>query len=241
MKIVSFKICPFVQRVIGVLELKNVDYDVEYISLAEKPDWFLEASPHGQVPILLTEQGVLFESEPIAEFIEESYDDVELHPNDPFDKAKNRAWIALAARNYLVQCHTQRSPSRQELENNLGELSKAFDKIEVALGGGPYFNGESISQVDIAWFVILYRSALVCRCTNVDFLADFPKLTAWRNRLLEVEQLCRSAPEGFAEEFSHFYLNENTYLGTLMKENKGDCGSALNACCDAETLHACCR
>jgi glutathione S-transferase len=41
MKIVSFKICPFVQRVIGVLELKQVSFEVEYISLMDKPDWFL--------------------------------------------------------------------------------------------------------------------------------------------------------------------------------------------------------
>jgi len=31
MKIVSYKICPFVQRVTALLEAKNVDYDVEYI------------------------------------------------------------------------------------------------------------------------------------------------------------------------------------------------------------------
>ena len=42
MKIVSFKICPFVHRVIAVLELKEVAYDVKYISLADKPNLFLK-------------------------------------------------------------------------------------------------------------------------------------------------------------------------------------------------------
>lgn len=241
MKIVSFKICPFVQRVIAVLELKKVEYEVEYISLAEKPPWFIEASPHGEVPLLMTSDGVLFESDPIVEYIDEIYDGNSLHPSDPFQKAQNRAWIALGTRSYLVQCHAQRSPTANDLaENQLG-LSQIFEKMENALAEGPYFNGKLISQVDAAWFVILYRTQLVCQCTGYDFLADFPKLSLWRKSLLEVNELERSAPEGFIEEFSHFYLNENTHLGNLMKSETGDCGSAGEACCDAATLSLCCR
>ena len=70
-KIVSFKICPFVQRVTALLEAKGLDYKVEYISLSDKPQWFLDISPNGQVPVMVTEGGVaLFESEAIVEYIE---------------------------------------------------------------------------------------------------------------------------------------------------------------------------
>ncbi len=44
-KIVSFKICPFVQRVTGLLEAKKIPYELEYISLKDKPQWFLDISP----------------------------------------------------------------------------------------------------------------------------------------------------------------------------------------------------
>lgn len=66
--VVSFSICPFVQRVTATLEARNIPYNVEYISLKEKPDWFLQASPNGQVPLLISEQGTtLFESDAIIE------------------------------------------------------------------------------------------------------------------------------------------------------------------------------
>ena len=65
MKVVSDAICPFAQRVIGVLELKGVDHEVERISLGDKPEWFLKASPNAQVPILIEDRGVLFESSAI--------------------------------------------------------------------------------------------------------------------------------------------------------------------------------
>lgn len=37
MKIVSFKICPFVQRVTALLEAKGIDYESDFISLSDKP------------------------------------------------------------------------------------------------------------------------------------------------------------------------------------------------------------
>ena len=55
MKIISFKICPFVQRVTALLEAKDIPYDIEFISLSDKPQWFLDISPNGQVPVLITD------------------------------------------------------------------------------------------------------------------------------------------------------------------------------------------
>ena len=241
MKIVSFKICPFVQRVIGALEVKQLSYEVEYISLMDKPDWFLKASPHGQVPILIEPAGVLFESGPISEYVDEAYGDFRLHPEDPFLKAQHRAWIELAANHYLVQCRTQRSTDEKDLEANLAILSTAFDKIQVALGDGPYFSGRELSMVDTAWFVLLHRAYLIEQCTAFDFLSKFPKVKRWQQALLDVEALTRSAPQGFIEEFANFYLHEHTYLGQLMQAHRGQCGASGDASCDADTLAACCR
>jgi glutathione S-transferase len=67
-KIVSFKICPFVQRLTALLEAKHIPYDIEYISLSDKPQWFLDISPIGQLPLFVTEGGTaLFESDAIVE------------------------------------------------------------------------------------------------------------------------------------------------------------------------------
>jgi len=241
LKIVSFKICPFVQRAIAVLELKQAAYEVEYISLRDKPDWFLQASPHGKVPILMSDQGVLFESGPITEFVDETCGDSRLHPSDPFERARDRAWIELAAGNYLVQCRTQRSPDAAQLETNRAELADAFGKIEAVVGEGPYFHADRLSLVDTAWFVLLHRAHIVEECSGVDFLNAFPRTKKWQQELLNVEALSNSAPEGFIEEFLNFYLHEGTYLGSLMMSGKGHCGAVEAASCDPATLSQCCR
>ena len=240
MKVVSFKICPFVQRVLAVLELKEIEYDVEYISLANKPDWFLEVSPHGQVPVLIEEDGALFESGPISEYIDEAYGSYRLHPNDPFIKARHRAWIELAAKNYLVQCGAQRSSDAANLDTNASRLSRAFSKIENVLDDGPYFAGSELSMVDTTWFVLLHRANIIEQCAGFDFLERFPKTKQWQAELLEVAALKRSVPESFIEGFVNFYLNDGTHLGNLMQAGQGRCGAADKAACNGATLSACC-
>ncbi len=39
LRLVSFDLCPFVQRSAIALEEKGIDYDMVYIDLRNKPDW----------------------------------------------------------------------------------------------------------------------------------------------------------------------------------------------------------
>ncbi len=121
----------------------------------DKPDWFLEKSPFGQVPILIEDQGTLFDSNAISEYLEEQYPN-KLHPDLAFIRATNRSWIGLAAKNYLVQCKTQRSSTKKILFENKVELDKDFEKMEAIISEGPYFSGGTISMVDAAWRGLLY-------------------------------------------------------------------------------------
>ncbi len=74
-----------------LLRAKDIEFDVTYINLQDKPDWFLELSPHGKVPVLKVGDEVLFESNAIAEYLDEVVPP-RLHPEDPLARAKNRAW-----------------------------------------------------------------------------------------------------------------------------------------------------
>ena len=149
-KIISFKICPFVQRVTALLEAKNIPYRIEFINLNDKPQWFLDISPTVQVPVLITESGVpLFESDVIVEYLEEAYNPLE-EDVLPEQKALDRAWSYLASKHYLSQCSAMRSPNKTTLEERPETLGKAFEKVEHALSEGPFFKGGNLSNVNIA-------------------------------------------------------------------------------------------
>ncbi len=220
MKVISSPICPFVQRVIAVLEAKDVTYEVEYIDLMNLPAWFIKISPNVEVPILISDNNVpLFESFAICEYLEEMYSPA-LHPDDPVKKALHRAWARQAVTQYLVQCSTQRSATKKILEEKTVEFVRLFAKVEKVLGDGPYFEGEHLSMVDTSWIPILHRSALIKKHTGFDFLTGFPKVNNWQQALLQTDVLKNSVPEMFEEYFVQFYLNEKRYLGQLMKANR---------------------
>ena len=185
MKLVSHVICPFVQRVKALLEAKDLFYTVQDIELSEKPAWFLESSPNAQVPILITDEGqVLFESDAIVEFVEETKD-IPLYSHDPVRRAHERAWSRLATNHYLAQCAAQRSADAATLKERVRTLDAAFEKIAVRLGPSKFFNGDALGMVEIAWLPLLHRAAIVKRFSGHDFLAGFPRLTDWQAAVLE--------------------------------------------------------
>lgn len=238
MKIVSFKVCPFVQRVTALLELKSIPYDIEYIDLSDKPQWFLEASPHGQVPILILDDGrVLFESEAITEYVDEAFW-VPVSSPDLVQKARDRAWSYLASRNYLAQCSAQRSPDKDTLTERRAELSEVFEKVEEELGEGPFFRGSSIGWVDIAWLTVLHRAAIIQRYTGVDFLEGFAKMKLWQEALLATGLAKKSVSGDFEKLFTAFYLSQASYLGHLARERCGEAFVGSPECCVEDM--ACC-
>ena len=76
LRLISHKLCPYVQRAVIVATEKDIPFHRIDIDLANKPDWFLDISPTGKVPLLeVTEHDgsvrIIFESAVIAEYLDE--------------------------------------------------------------------------------------------------------------------------------------------------------------------------
>ncbi|MCK0069356.1 glutathione S-transferase family protein [Kordiimonas laminariae] len=225
-KVISFKICPFVQRVTALLEAKSIPYEIDFISLKDKPQWFLDISPTGQVPVLIAKDGTpLFESDAIIEYVDEISEPLETDLT-PEAKALNRAWSYQASKHYLVQCSAMRSPDEETLAERSANLGKAFAKAEKQLGDGPYFSGNTIGNVDIAWLVLLHRTEIIRKETGYDFLAGYSKVQAWREALMKTGLAEKSVAEDFEQSFTDFYLSDKTFLGT-----GGNCAVPRNEPC----------
>ena len=217
-RVISFKICPFVQRVTGALEAKGVKYDIDFINLKNKPQWFLDLSPTGQVPLLLTKQGTaLFESDAIVEYIDDEFGPLEEPPKTPEEKALDRAWCYQASKHYLVQCGAMRSPDEETLNEKAANLGKAFARVEGWLNDSraPFFHGKALGKVDVAWLPLLHRASIVEKRSGFNFLESFPKVQKWQAALLQTGLAEKSVPEDFERAFSEFYLSPSTFLGQL--------------------------
>ncbi|NOH78218.1 glutathione S-transferase family protein [Vibrio sp. RE86] len=227
-KIVSFKICPFVQRVTAALEAKKIPYEIEYISLKNKPQWFLDISPNGQVPLLVTENGTaLFESDAIIEYIEDEFGALEEGVTNE-QRALDRAWSYLGSKHYLAQCSTMRSNDKATLTDRVANIAKAFGKVEKQLTG-PFFKGDQLSNVDMAWLPLLHRADIIKAHTCFDMLEGFPKVQAWQQQIMETGLVEKTVSEDFEAAFTGFYLSDDTFLGKG-EDCKPNNGCGTNCC-----------
>ena len=244
LKVIRFKICPFVQRITGMLEAKNIPYEIEYISLSDKPQWFLDISPNGQVPVLVTENSTaLFESDAIAEYLEEAYPALQ-EGLTAEQKALNRAWSYLGSKNYLPQCGAQSSKDPDTLIERTEKLAAAFAKVEKVLGEYRFFNSDTLSMVDLAWLPLLHRVHIIREKTGYDFLAGYPKVQAWQAAVVETGLAKKSVSEDFIEKFSDYYLSEKTFLGRCKNNCECDAGNLKEicietGCCDTQKAPGC--
>jgi len=135
-------------------------------------------------------------------------------------------------KNYLVQCGAMRSPDEARMRERSSELNKAFERVEVALGNGPYFWGEQLRQVDLAWLPLLHRAAIIERHTGYDFLRHYPQIKNWQQALLATGLAEQSVAPDFEQVFTAFYLSGSTFLGTgqnCQVDSASQCGG--EQCC----------
>ncbi|WP_153912976.1 glutathione S-transferase family protein [Shewanella sp. TC10] len=229
-KIISFKICPFVQRVTAALAAKNIAYEIEYISLSDKPQWFLDISPNGQVPVMVTENGTsLFESDAIIEYIEDEYGPLEQHVTNE-QRALDRAWSYLGSKHYLAQCGAMSSKDKATLEARFEKLYKAFQKAENQLTGSTqFFKSDALSNVDLAWLPLLHRADIIKQNSGYDMLCGLPKMQAWQQAIMTSSLVEKTVSSDFVEKFSGFYLT-NTYLAEGKDIVQTSCSGSANCC-----------
>jgi glutathione S-transferase len=202
--LISFPTCPFVQRAVISLKEKKVDFDVIYIDLADKPQWFLDISPLGKVPLLRVEHdgeppAVIFESAVILEYLEETLPADKLHPADPLLRAQHRGWIEFSS-NVLGDLYKLTNATDAEaLEAAKSALHGKFKRLESALGVGPYFAGTHFSLVDAAFGPVFRQIDALETVTSIGLLDGFPGLEHWRKALAARDSIRKAVPENYVE------------------------------------------
>src|SRR5882724_4688509 len=186
--LVSFKTCPWVQRAAIVLREKKVDFEFRHIERDNRPDWFLAISPHKKVPVLSIDGKVsLFESNAIAEYLDEAIAP-RLHPEDPVQRAINRAWTDYLPTFSDMVTGQAYSDDEAEYKEDITKIPPAFEKLEGALKAqspqGPFFNGAKYSLVDAAYAPFLQRYGYLDRIKPLGVIEKFPRLKAWAEALM---------------------------------------------------------
>ena len=204
LELISFKVCPFVQRAVISLLHTNTPYKVTYIDLSSPPDWFKQISPFGKVPVLkVDEEHVIFESAVIDEFIDEIHD-YDLLPKAPLQRAIDRSWIDFGSNLLLDFSGMIHAKTAEKYGSQLQLVKTEIDWLEKKLGQGPYFNGATFSLVDISYAPLFMRTDLLALADELYPEDKFPRVSAWAGKLLAIDELPKSVVSNFDEVlFNH--------------------------------------
>jgi glutathione S-transferase len=214
--LISFKLCPYVQRVAIALAEKGIPFDLQYVDLNNKPDWFTRISPLGKVPLLKVEdegrETVLFESSVILEYLEDSQPEVPLHPVDPLARAHNRAWMEYGTSVLADIWSLEIGADQLAYETAANKLKAKLQGLERVLGRGPFFGGEHFSLVDAVFAPAFRYFDVFDRYTSQSLLLGFPKIKQWREVLARRSSVAGAVVPEYTLLLDEFLRDKNAWL-----------------------------
>src|SRR6202521_1452221 len=182
LKLVSHKLCPYVQRAVIALTEKGVSFERIDIDLANKPDWFLAISPVGKPPVLQVGDAAIFESAVILEYLEETQPKP-LHPADPLRRAEHRGWIEFGSTVLADIAGFYAAPDEATFNAKATQLAQRFARLEARVAAAPWFDGEPFSLVDAVFGPVFRYFDVFDAIGDFGILTDKPRLTRWREAL----------------------------------------------------------
>jgi glutathione S-transferase len=216
LKLISHKLCPYVQRAVIALTEKGVAFERIDIDLANKPDWFLKISPLGKVPVLTvaTDRGevALFESNVICEYIEETQAGAKLHPQDALQRAEHRAWMEFGSAILGDLWGLETTTDAAIFESKRQAVVAKFARVEAALGTGPFFAGEMFSLVDAVFAPIFRYFDVFDEFTDLAVFKDTSKLRKWRAELAKRPSVKAAVGADYPQLLRAFLARHNAHL-----------------------------
>ena len=221
LRLISFALCPYVQRAAITLLEKGVEFHREDIDLANKPDWFLKLSPLGKVPVLVVEQDgqetVLFESAVIAEYLEEVLEP-RLHPADPLEKARHRAWIEFASAT-LADIYGLYTGDEATFVAKSKAIGDKFKRLETIVGEGPYFAGDRFGLVDAAFAPVFRYFETFDGILGDSPFDSRPKLAGWRAALSQRPSVVGAVASDYGPELLRYVKEKGGHMARILERS----------------------
>ena len=214
LKLISHKLCPYVQRAVIALTEKGVPFERVDIDLANKPDWFSKISPLGKTPVLVVGDHAIFESAVILEYLEETQQGP-LHPADALRRAEHRSWIEFgsAVLNDIAGLYS--ASDAAAFKAKAAQLEARFARLEARLIAAPWFDGEGFSLVDAVFGPVFRYFDVFDAIGDFGILTGKPKLARWRAALASRPSVKAAVSGDYPALLRDFLDRRRSYISQL--------------------------
>ncbi|XP_062157032.1 glutathione transferase GST 23-like [Alnus glutinosa] len=188
---------PFALRVVWALQLKGVPFETIYEDLSNKSSLLLQYNPiYKKVPVLVHNGKPLAESLVILEYIEETWKQTPLLPQDPFERATARFWARFGDDKVLPSIWNVFIKQGKEQEEAMVTAQGSLKYLEEELRGKKFFSGEKIGLVDLAfgWIANLVDVFEEVKGVTLIDHENHPLLLAWKQNFMDAPIIKESWP-----------------------------------------------
>ena len=214
LKLISHKLCPYVQRAVIALTEKGVGYERIDIDLANKPDWFLALSPLSKTPVLQVGDRAVFESAVILEYLEET-ESKPLHPADPLVRAEHRGWIEFGSSVLNDIAGFYAAQDEATFKAKTSQLEQRFARLETRVAASPWFDGDHFSLVDAAFGPVFRYFDVFDEIADFGILTGKPNLARWRKALAARPSVRSAVSADYPALLRAFIARRNSWLSGL--------------------------
>jgi glutathione S-transferase len=217
LRLISHKLCPYVQRAVIALTEKEVAFERSDVDLANKPDWFLAISPLGRTPVLQVGDTAIFESAVILEYLEETQQRP-LHPSDPLRRAEHRGWIEFGSTVLSDIAGLYSAPDEAVFKAKAAQLETRFARLETRAAAAPWFDGESFSLVDAVFGPVFRYFDVFDEIGDFGVLTGKSKLARWRASLAARPSVRAAVSAEYPALLRDFLKRRNSWLAHLQTQ-----------------------
>ncbi|GFN86626.1 glutathione s-transferase omega-1 [Plakobranchus ocellatus] len=206
LRIYSMRMCPYAQRTRLIARAKGVSHDIVNLDLNNKPDWFFDLNPYGEVPVVIHNGGHVYESLIAAEYLEEAFPEPKLFSDDPLIKAYERIYYnhwtkkGIPAFYSLLKAGYPDPEQTQRLNQHISALEGFMTTLDK-----PYFHGAAPGFSDYMIWPWFERLPMLKDITEFSLSSkDCPRLLAWIDRMWKdpVVQHCKIDPELLTKHYT---------------------------------------
>ncbi|KAI3900224.1 hypothetical protein MKW92_004126 [Papaver armeniacum] len=195
-KLFGYWASPYALRVECALKIKGIEYEYIDEDLMNKSPLLLQYNPvHKKIPVLVHNGKPVTESLVIIEYIDETWKQNPIFPEDPYEKAQARFWVKFADEKYQPSILNAFVKEGEEREKAVKETQAILKTLEKGLNG-KFFGGENIGFTDIAlgWIPFWTRMAEEIIGVKLVDKENVPLINAWFEDVLDVETLKEILP-----------------------------------------------
>lgn len=193
--LLDFYPSPFGMRVRIALAVKGIQYEYKEQDLRNKSPLLLQSNPvHKKIPVLLHNGNPVCESLIIVQYIDEVWKEKSpLLPSDPYQRAQARFWADYVDKKvYEVGRKLVWPKKEDDPEAARKEFIEILKVLEEQLGDKPYYGGDKLGFVDIAFVPFYTWFKAYENCGKINIESECPKILAWVKRCQQNESVSKS-------------------------------------------------